>query len=51
MLQPHLEPPLPVGLRHCDVVVEQQLLVVVLLREEVDDVGFELVLGVSVEPG
>ena len=40
----------PVGLRRCNVVVEQKFLVIVLLREDVDDVGLELVLCIGVQP-
>ena len=41
----------PVSVRGRDVVVEEQLLVVVLLREEVDHVRLQLVLHVRVKPG
>jgi hypothetical protein len=37
--------------RGCNVVIEKQLLMIVLLGEEVDHVGLELILDISVKPG
>ena len=41
---------LPVGLRPLDIVVEQKVLVVVLFRKQVDDVGLQLIFNLDMQP-